>query len=193
MKAAEIIASLTGLVNVWLTVKNSIWNWIWGIISVALFGVVFLHSRLYSNAGLQLLYFLPMQFYGWWIWARGGPTKSDDLPITLLTSRSRAAWSAVTLALSAALGCGMARYTDAALPYWDAAVTAMSVVAQYLLARKLFENWVLWLAVDLISVCYLYPTQHLYVTTGLYVVFLILAVMGTVEWLRIMRAEAAHG
>ena len=72
MSGAEIIASLTGLVNVWLTVKNSIWNWIWGIVSVALFGYVFLHSRLYSNAGLQLLYFLPMQFYGWWMWARGG-------------------------------------------------------------------------------------------------------------------------
>ena len=193
MSAAEIIASLTGLVNVWLTVKNSIWNWIWGIISVALFGCVFFQSRLYSNAGLQILYFLPMQFYGWWMWAQGGPKKSDDLPITLLSPRSRAAWSAVTLGLSVALGSLMSRYTHAALPYWDAAVTAMSIVGQYLLARKVFENWVLWLAVDLISVFYLFPKQQLNVTTGLYMVFLVLAIMGMVEWRGIMRAEVVNG
>jgi nicotinamide mononucleotide transporter len=166
MSGAEIIASLTGLVSVWLTVKNSIWNWIWGIVSVALFGWVFFQSRLYSNAGLQILYFLPMQFYGWWMWARGGPKKSDDLPITLLSARSRAAWLALTLGLSLALGCAMSRYTQAALPYWDAAVTAMSIVGQYLLTRKLWENWLLWLAVDVISVVYLFPSQHLFATTG---------------------------
>lgn len=193
MSWTEIAASLTGLVNVWLTVKASIWNWIWGISSVALFGYVFFHSRLYSNAGLQILYFLPMQFYGWWVWARCGPKRSDDLPITLLSNRARAAWSAVTLLLSGTLGYGMAHYTDAALPYWDAAVTAMSIVGQYLLARKIFENWVLWLAVDAISVFYLYPTQRLYVTTGLYVIYLLLAGMGLVEWLRIMQREAARG
>jgi nicotinamide mononucleotide transporter len=193
MSWAEIIASLTGLVNVWLTVKNSIWNWIWGIISVALFGWVFFRSRLYSNAGLQILYFLPMQFYGWWIWARGGPKKCDDLPITFLSSRSQVIGSVVTLGLSLALGSLMSRYTQAALPYWDAAVTAMSIVGQYLLARKVWENWLLWLAVDVISVFYLFPSQHLYVTAGLYGVFLVLAVMGMVEWLRIMRAEVSNG
>jgi nicotinamide mononucleotide transporter len=193
MSWTEIIASLTGLVNVWLTVKNSIWNWIWGIVSVALFGWVFFRSRLYSNAGLQILYFLPMQFYGWWMWAQGGPKKSDDLPITLLSSRARAVWLALTLGLSFALGSLMSHYTQAALPYWDAAVTAMSIVGQYLLARKVLENWVLWLAVDVISVFYLFPMQHLYVTTGLYAVFLVLAVMGMVEWLRLMRGEVVNG
>ncbi len=82
----------------------------------------------------------------------------------------------------------MATRTNAALPYWDAALAAASITAQYLDARKKLESWLLWIAVDVISVFYLYPKQHLYVTTGLYALFLILAVTGLIRWGRLARA-----
>ena len=189
----EIIASLTGLISVYLLVKNNIWNWFWGIISVLLFGWVFYASKLYSNAGLQLLYFLPMQFYGWWIWAKCGPTHNDDLPITLLTPVATISWVILMAVSSLALGMYMSHYTDAALPYWDATVTCISIGAQYLQARKNYENWILWIVIDIISVFYLFPMQHLYVTTGLYVIFMILAVQGAVEWLGLMKQQEKYG
>lgn len=184
----EILASLTGLVSVYLTVKNKIANWPWGIVSVLLFGWLFWSSRLYSDAGLQILYFLPMQFYGWWIWKKAGPQQDDDLPVTLLTPAARAVNLAVTLGLALGLGYVMAAHTNAALPYWDASLTAASIVAQYLDARKKLESWLLWIAVDIVSVFYLYPKQHLYVTTGLYALFLALAVAGLIRWGKMVRA-----
>ncbi len=184
----EILASLTGLVSVYLTVKNKIANWPWGIVSVLLFGWLFWTSRLYSDAGLQILYFLPMQFYGWRVWKKAGPQGDDDLPVTLLSPVSRAGWLGVTLLLALGLGFVMATRTNAALPYWDAALTAASITAQYLDARKKLESWLLWIAVDMVSVFYLYPKQHLYITTGLYALFLILAVSGLLRWGRLARA-----
>ena len=96
---------------------------------------------------------------------------------------------------TAALGGAMARYTDAALPYWDAATTVLSLVAQYLLARKVLENWEFWIVVDVIAVG-VYLTKELYLTSGLYAVFLILAVIGLITWMRNLSkpaVEAAAG
>ena len=184
----EILASLTGLISVYLTVRNKIANWPWGIVSVLLFGWLFWSSRLYSDAGLQILYFLPMQFYGWWLWKKAGPQQNDDLPVTLLSPAGRAGGLAITVFLALGLGYIMSTHTNAALPYWDASLTAASIVAQYLDARKKLESWLIWIAVDLVSVFYLYPKQHLYVTTGLYALFLVLAVAGLIRWGKLARA-----
>jgi nicotinamide mononucleotide transporter len=99
-----------------------------------------------------------------------------------LSRKRQVAWLAVTALLSLLIGWLMARYTDDPLPYADGAVTGMSIVAQWLQAKKLFENWWLWIVLDVLSAGYLYPKQHLYVTTALYVVFLLLCVRGLVEW-----------
>ena len=82
-----------------------------------------------------------------------------------------------------ALGTVMARHTDAALPYWDAGTTCFSLVAQTLLARKYLENWLVWIGVDVVSIG-VYAAKGLYVTTGLYAVFLGMAVWGFLAWRR---------
>lgn len=192
MSWVEIVASLTGLVSVWLLVKNNIWNWLWGIFSVILFGWLFWQTKLYANAGLQIFCFLPLSFYGWWAWAKFGPHRADDLPITALRREAWLGWLGMTVLLSVVIGWLMQRFTDDPAPYTDGTVTAMSIVAQYLQARKWLQNWILWIVLDVISVGYLYPSQKLFITTGLYVLFLALAIQGYVVWRVLMQKETAN-
>ncbi len=185
----EILATITGLLNVYLLIKNKISNWFWGAVSSLLFGIVFWQAKLFSNMGLQLLYFVPMQFYGWYLWTRGTPEKNDDLPITILKDMERGCWIAVTFGLSLGWGWFMAHYTQAAIPYADAFNTGASIVAQYLQAKRKFENWWYWIAIDVLSTFYLYPSQKLYLTTGLYALFTVMAFMGAKEWEKLMRDQ----
>ena len=188
MSLIEVGAALATLINVYLTARNNIWCWIWGIASVLLYGYVFYMSRLYSSAGLQILFYLPMQFYGWWVWLRWGPAHNDDLPIARLKLITRVYWIGANLPIAIVLGFVMT-YTGARLTYADALVSAMSVTAQILLTFKYIENWWLWIAVNSIYAFYLLPKQELYASTGLYSVLLFMAIYGLVEWNRIMRKQ----
>ena len=90
----------------------------------------------------------------------------------------------------AGLSTGLAIYTDAALPFWDSLTTAMSLAAQWMLAKKIFENWLVWIAVDVIYVG-VYVARELYLTAGLHGIYLGLAILGYFAWRNAMRAEGA--
>jgi nicotinamide mononucleotide transporter len=189
---AEWVAATTGLLCAWLTVKNRISNWPWGIVSVLIYGWIFWQNKLYANAGLQILYFLPCCVYGWWVWAKCGPTHNDDLPVRNLAPARWAVAVGVTAALSLLIGLLMDRYTNDPRPYADGLITGMSIVAQWLQAKKLYENWWLWIGVDVVSVFYLYPLQGLWVTAALYVVFLVIAIRGAIEWRQLLANQGTE-
>lgn len=182
MTAVELVATLFGLACVALYVVQSIWSWPTGLVQVCLFAWVFYHAQLYSDFLLHLVY-IALQLYGWYHWLRGAPRDAETLPITRLAPPAGLAWIAVAASGTAVLGFVMGRYTDAALPYWDAAIAALSLVAQYLLARKVLENWLLWVVVDVIAIG-VYLAKGLYITTVLYAVFLVMAVTGYLAWRR---------
>jgi nicotinamide mononucleotide transporter len=188
MSPLEIVAAITSLICVYLTVKNNIWNWLWGGIGVILYGWIFWEYKNYANAGLQILYFLPIQFYGWWVWLKGNPQKDDALPISFLSNRDRALWTVVMAVLTWGIYVVL-KFTNDPLPFSDGLTTAMSIVAQYLQVHKRFENWLIWVVADLIYSFYIFPVQKLYVSAGLYVIFTILAVVGAVEWWRLFRQQ----
>ena len=177
----ENAAALLGVINVALLVRRSIWNYPFGIASVALYGYVFLNARLYSDAVLQI-YFFVIQFYGWWNWLKG---RSDDgyVRIESMSARERASFAGATIAVALAIGWLFRSYTNAAAPWMDAALAATSVTAQYLLSVRKIENWVLWITVDVFYVG-LYWWKGLYSTSGLYAIFLMLSAAGLIEWLR---------
>ena len=179
----EVAAAIATLVNVWLLVRNNIWTWAWGVASVVLYGVVFWRSKLWSSTGLQVLYYLPMQAYGWWVWLKAGPTHHDDLPITRLSARGRVLWTFATLPMAALLGWGMS-FTGAQQSMVDALVTAVSVTGQYLQTHKKIEHWFCWVAVNAMYGLWLLPRQQLWVSSGLYLVLLALAIKGWRDWLR---------
>ena len=188
MSTTEIVAALLGVANIALLVRRSIWNYPFGLVMVVLYGFVFFRARLYSDTILQA-YFFVVQLYGLWNWLHG---RNDDglVRVETMSPRERALWSAATLAAALAIGWFFSTYTNAAAPWLDATIAAMSVTAQVLLSLRRIENWILWIAADIIAVG-LYFWKGLYPTTALYAVFLAFSVAGLLAWQREQRAHGA--
>ncbi|HEY5710893.1 MAG TPA: nicotinamide riboside transporter PnuC [Allosphingosinicella sp.] len=188
MTELEWIAAGLGVINVALVVRRSVWNYPFGLAMVALYFFVFYEARLYSDALLQI-FFLVVQLYGWVNWVRAR-TQAGEVPVGWMTVRERVIWTAATIAASLVWGLGMARYTNAAAPVVDAFIAGFSISAQILMARRRIENWVLWILVDIVAVG-LYFSRHLYPTSALYLLFLLLSVAGLVGWRRALPARPA--
>lgn len=188
----ELIAVLTAAICVWLTIKNKISNWPWGIVSVLFYAYVFWKTRAYANCGLQIFYFLPCCLYGWWYWAKCGPTRNDDLPVRRLTRKQNLIWLGIMFAIVLGIGAPIAHYTQDSYPYADSITTGLSFVGQWMQAKKWLENWWYWIAADVIYAFYLFPALKINVSAVLYFVFLILAIRGAVEWKRLAVAEPVH-
>ena len=188
VNALEILASLLGLANIILLVRRSIWNYPFGIAMVALYADIFFSAKLYSDALLQLFFFA-IQVYGWWAWWRAGGGE-HKVEVERLTGPARAAWIAMIAFTSFAWGTMMHAYTDASFPWWDATVAMASIAAQILLARRMIENWILWISVDAMAIG-LYLAKGLTLTAVLYFVFLLLCIFGLREWAAAERAGRA--
>lgn len=168
----------------YLTVRENIWCWPTGIVSVVAFGILFFQIKLYADVGLQV-FFLITSFQGWYYWLYGGKNKTE-LPISSLTGR-QISLLLISLAVCVfIIGYLFKNYTDAHLPFWDASASGMSVLAQILLMRKKLENWYLWIIVDLLSIG-IYVYKAVYLTAGLYVIFLMLAISGLIAWRKSLR------
>ena len=183
MSTIEIIAVVLGLACVGLTVRQNIWCWPTGLAMVALYIVIFYQVKLYSDMLLQVIYVF-MQLYGWWAWLRGGP-KHSQLIVTRSPWENLILLAILCIVGTMTLGSVMARYTDASFPLMDALTTAASLIAQWLMGRKKLESWLIWIIVDVVSIG-LYCAKELYLTGGLYTVFLILATIGYFSWKRSM-------
>jgi len=187
MSITEWVAVAFGLACVALTIYQNIWCWPTGLVQVILYVGIFYQARLYSDVLLQLVYIV-LQIYGWYHWVRGGP-RDSTLAISRLTPTSFSMWFLVSAIATGCLGFVMRRYTGAALPYWDATITILSLVAQYLLSRKTLENWLFWIAVDVLGIG-VYASKHLIATSGLYGVFLVMAICGWLAWKKSFKAQA---
>ncbi|MGQ0559643.1 MAG: nicotinamide riboside transporter PnuC [Sphingosinicella sp.] len=185
MTLLELVAAALGVVTVWLVVRRSVWNYPFAILMVSLYFFVFVDAKLYSDALLQI-FFLVLNLYGWRNWLNS-PQVEGGITVEAMANRARFAWLAATLAAGALWGFGMARLTDAAAPFADAAIAALSVAAQWLQALRRVESWVLWIAVDTIAIGLFY-SRGLYPTAALYALFLVLAITGLVAWTRRLRA-----
>ena len=188
MTGFEIVAFLLGIANVTLIVRRSIWNYPFGLAMVALYGRIFLDARLYSDAILQIFFFV-VQVYGWWHWARVRRSVGT-VTVIHLDNRARLRWAIGCVLASTLWGYGMHRFTDAAFPFADAALAMTSVVAQIMMSRRAIENWWLWIAVDIGSVG-LYAAKGLWLTMLLYTIFLGLAIWGLIDWRSAERRQRA--
>lgn len=190
MSLLELVAVTVTVAAVYLTTRQSVWCWPLSLLSVTLYGVVFFQARLYADMGLQGVYFV-LSVYGWWAWLRGGEDHAG-VEVSVASRRLRLVLAAVGAVAAAALGVLLARFTNAALPLLDSTLTAYSLVAQWLMARKLLDNWVLWIAVDVVYVG-MFVFKGLLLTAGLYAAFIALAVLGLLRWRRSMGAVAEDG
>jgi nicotinamide mononucleotide transporter len=177
----EIVAAVFGVVSVFLSVRQNIWSWPTAIVNVGLYIIVFYESKLYADTGLQVVYVV-LNAYGWYHWLYGGKNRTE-LPVSRTRGRVAAVLVVIVAAGAALIGTFLARNTDAALPWVDAMTTSTSLAAQWMMTRKLLENWLIWVAVDVVYIG-MYIYKSLYVTAVLYLVFLILSAMGYVQWRR---------
>jgi nicotinamide mononucleotide transporter len=174
----EWIGTLSGFACVYLATRQSIWNWPVAIISVVAYSVLFYEYGLYGDAVLQL-YFMATSFYGWYYWIKRA--EADVRPVSKLSPVGMAGVMVTGVLLTFLLGWFLDNYTDTDVPYADGFCTAISFIAQFLMTRKILQNWILWIVVD---ICYvpLYLYKNLMLTAVLYTLFLALAVMGYLQW-----------
>ena len=188
MNLIELVAVVMTLVGIALTIKERISCWPVAIVGILAYLVVFIRARLYADAALQPIYVV-QNIFGWWYWARGGERGHGQAPIVILDWPSRLRWLAGTVAVSLLVGVALARWTNAAAPYADAALSTTSLVANWFLAKKILENWWLWIAVN-VGYVILFWRKNLLLSAGLYAMLLALAVAGLMEWQRSRRRQS---
>lgn len=193
MDAIELVGAALSAWAVWLTARRRPWCWPVGFASVLVYGWIFIHARLYSDALLQAA-FAGLIVYGWLRWIRH--LDSDGrVQVATLPVRRLAIQLMIGVVVALALGYAMHRWTDAALPWLDAALTAFSLVAQWWQGRRHIAAWWLWIMVDVIYVGE-YVYKDLLITAVLYAGFVALAAMGLRQWRRAehpLEAPAAAG
>lgn len=179
MTGTEVIAVIFGLLCVGLTIRQNIWCWPTGLIQVVLYIAIFYRVKLYSDMILHAIYVV-LQIYGWYHWLYGGKDHGK-LAISKMAFRGFFTWICIAVGGTIVWGWGMATLTDAALPYWDAFIIVSSLIAQWLMTRKQLESWIFWILVDIVAIG-VYFYKSLFLTSGLYAVFLVLASMGFIAW-----------
>ncbi len=187
MSELEWVAVALGLINVALVVARSVWNYPFGLAMVCLYALIFHEAKLYSDMVLQGFFFV-VQIYGWIAWRAA--SAAAQVPVRWMAPKGRLVWGGAIVAAWAVWSAGMARFTDAAAPWVDGGIAMMSVAAQLLMARRMVENWWLWIGVDLLAIP-LFASRGLTLTAGLYAIFLLMSLAGLFQWRR--AAAAARG
>lgn len=185
---AEIVACVLSIAMVGCNLIVNPIGWPLAIASSALYGALFAHSRLYGEAALQG-FFIVVAFWGWREWLRGRGDDGEALRVHRLDGRHRFGIGMATLAAWPLLGLVLGRFTDTDVPFLDALPTVGSIAGQFLLGRKLVENWAVWLAVNLWSLV-LFGLKGLWLTVALYAVFAALSVVGWRAWQALLAKDA---
>lgn len=175
----EAFGVITGILCVYLAAKNKIWGWPIAIISVIIYIFIFIEAKLYADTGLQV-YFLFMNIYGWYYWSRK-PDHHKKVLVSIITKREIIFSVIAIVVFAGGLGFLLESETDASFPFIDSFCTACSLVAQIFLARKVLENWLIWIFVDIIYVG-VYLVKDLNLTAGMYALYIIIAATGYMNW-----------
>ncbi len=178
----ELFGFIAGILYIFFSIRQNILLWPVGIITSAAYIAVFLKSTLYADMGLQV-YYLVVSIYGWYHWLKGKSTNKDSGQIVIIKAEIKQ-WFGISLSiivLTAVLYYVMKNYTNASNPFCDGLVSAGSIVATWMLAQKMIEQWLLWIIIDGISIG-LFIYKNLYLTAVLFSIYTILAVIGYIQW-----------
>lgn len=191
MRIPEAIAVITGVLSVWYARKESILVYPVGLVSVLLYVYICLTVGIYADAVIQL-YYAVVSIYGWYYWIKGGKrNQAQDaiqVPVTTLTTTQQILAFVSTLTLGFVLFFLLNRYTDSVVPLWDGMSTAIFFTAMFLMARKYLENWLYWIAGDIICVP-LFFSKGLCLSSLQYGIFTMLAIAGWMAWRKKLRAH----
>jgi len=185
MNTLEIVGFISGFAGVFLTVKKNKWCFPIGIINVILSCFLFYESRLYADS-LQQLVYIPLLIVGWLNW---NANTNDDFIVERLNKKEIVIYFSLFLSSGLLLGYLLKKFSNASFPWIDSLATTASFLAQYLIAKKKIENWIVWIAVNIVYFAvYLQKDLELYAV--LYLVYLILAIQGYYQWRKHLTEKA---
>jgi nicotinamide mononucleotide transporter len=183
----EVLGVLLSVVYLWLSIRQNILLWPVGILSALIYIIVFYDSKFYADMGLNAYYFV-ISIYGWIHWSKRSTEKNAGLPVLNVGLVRGAVLLVIILILFVVTGYLLDHLTDSPVPYWDALTTAASIVATWMLTRKILEHWILWVFIDVVSMG-LYIYKGLYPTAILFAIYTTMAVIGYLQWKRSKKME----
>ena len=193
------VAGIAGVLCVVLVAKGSIWNYLFGLVNVSMYAYISYKASLYGDAALSALYYLPMQFIGWWQWRRRGAAvseaeaggKSVQVKARRFSWNQRIALALGCMAAVVAVGFVLQHFGDPQ-PFKDSTTTVLSIVAQALMALAFMEQWVLWIITNIVSVvmwvvCVTRGEAHAGVMVIMWSFYLLNSINGLRVWMRLSR------
>ncbi len=186
----EYFGVITGLLYLWLEIKQHNSMWVVGFVTSLTYVFVFFFAKVYADMGLNVYYVL-ISIYGFIQWSRKGkelqqsPTedkkKDETIVYRRMTPRLFIGIMTAILVIWGGLWFILSHYTDSPIPLGDAFTTAVGIVATWMLAKYIIEHWMFWVVVNIVSV-YLYYLRELYPTMFLYICYAVLAIAGWYTW-----------
>ena len=194
MDLLELFGVIIGLLYLYFEYKGSIYLWIVGIIMPAIYIKIYYDAGLYADMGCNIYYFLA-SFYGLAVWMmpgnkiKGSKDKNNELKISHAPLKSWLPQAVISIVLFFIMAYVLKAYTNSNVPYWDSFTTTLSIIGMWQLARKYIEQWLTWIAVDLVSV-FLYFYKGLYLTAILFFIYTVIAVAGYFKWQKMMEKDS---
>lgn len=193
----EVVGAVLAIAYLFLSIRGNIWLWLLGFLTSSFYLIIFFKSRLYADMGLQF-YYMVVSVYGWFHWM--GTKGRAKLPTTNLktTVLSSIGWlisiASVVLLMGIIfvvllIGPSFFNLPSSALPLGDAFTTAASIVATWMLARKILDNWLYWIVIDSVSLG-MYIYKELYITSFLFLIYTVMAVVGYFKWKSQMKNQS---
>lgn len=191
------VAGIAGVLCVVLVAKGSIWNYLFGIINVSMYAYISYKASLYGDAALNALYYVPMQFIGYWQWRKRGASIREESGTEVQVKARRFTW---TQRAALAAGCAAAvvavgfllKYLGDPQPFKDSTTTVLSIVAQALMALAFMEQWALWIITNIVSVvmwciCVSRGEAHAAVMVIMWTFYLLNSLNGLRVWIKLNR------
>lgn len=186
MNWLEVVAAAFGVISVWLSTREHIASWPTALVNTGLYFIVLQRANLYANAWLQVFYFA-LSCYGWYAWKFGGDAHAG-VQIARTPRRTAVVLVLIAIVATFVISWSLSAFTDSSMQWIDASTTAVSLVAQWMLTRKLRENWGVWAVVNVVYL-WMYASQQMWATTVLYIAFLALAIHGWRSWGALLRSR----
>ena len=179
----ELLAVIFSIIYVVLAAKQNVWCWAAAIISTTLYIYVCFTAQIYAETGLQCFY-LVMAFYGYYNWNK----KDQTLEITQWSIKTHLLILTLGAVLIFLTGFFLSTYTSAQMPIIDSFTTIFSLFATYMVVKKVLENWLYWIVIDIISV-FLYDSRDLHLSAVLFIIYTGIAVFGYFNWIKVMESN----
>ena len=179
----ESFAVLFSIIYVVLAAKQNVWCWAFAVLSVILYIYIYYSVQLYAETGLQFFY-LAMAFYGYHNWNK----KQQSLQIKEWSISKHFLLLIIGAILTFFMGFYFTNYTNAKMQIVDSFTTVFSIIATYMVVKKIIGNWLYWIVIDTVSI-YLFYSRDLHLTCLLFLAYTIIAIFGYYNWLKIMHRD----